>query len=118
MTLQTFREFLKGKNILFAETSNQNGGMIFIIEHSIPSGKYCGKTVEIGIPVPADFPDAAPYGLHVKKNHNFEETIQSKNTSVLGEEWEFWSRQINWDNPARRTPQYFFDHVNRWLEIV
>ena len=117
MTEQIFRDFLDRKKILFKER-DAGDKIIFLVEYSIPFGKYCGKIVDIGIPIPKDFPNTAPYGLHIKKNHSFEETIPNRNPSpLLGTEWEFWSRGIKWDSP-KRTAQYYFDHINRWLEIV
>ena len=117
MPASLFKEFLEKRDIKFEEKEVQDK-TVFLVEYSIPFGKYNGKIVSIGIPIPKDFPNSAPYGLHIKKNHNFEEPIPKQNPSSLGEDWEFWSRGIKWDNPQQRTSQYYFDHINRWLEIV
>ena len=117
MPPSVFKEYLEKKQIKYEkrETSNET---IFLVEHRILFGKYCGRIVSIGMPIPVDFPNTPPYGLHVIKNHNFEEAIGNKDSSCLGEQWEFWSRQTKWDDPERRTPQYYLDQVNRWLEII
>ena len=40
------------------------------------------------------------------------------NQAFLGTEWKFWSRNVNnWNDPKNRNCQYYFDHVNRWLEV-
>lgn len=117
MTEQIFKEFLEKKEIPFEE-KDMGDKKIFLVEYPIPFGKYVGRIVNVGFPIPKDFPNSAPYGLHIKKDHNFEESIPKQNPSPLGEGWEFWSRGIKWDNPQQRTAQYFFDHVNRWLEVI
>lgn len=117
MPSKTFKEFLEKRRIKYEERETAKGTM-FLVEHCIPFGKYSRRTVSIGMLIPIDFPNIPPYGLHVKKNHNFDETIKNRNPSDLGDEWEFWSRETRWDNPERRTPQYYWDQVNRWLEVI
>lgn len=117
MPAAMFEEFLNKKGFKF-EQKEVDGKIMFIIpDYKIPFGKYSDKIVQIGIPIPKDFPNSGPYGLHIKKDHGFEESIPRQNPSPLGSEWEFWSREIKWDNPAYRTAQYYFDHINRWLEL-
>ncbi|MGI0074157.1 MAG: E2/UBC family protein [Nitrosotalea sp.] len=117
-SVQNFEDFLKGK-LLNYEKIPSDGKIIFkITGYVIPSGKYEGKIVNIGFPIPQDYPTTAPYGIHVKSDHGFTENIpKSDNPSTLGGDWRFWSRQINNWNPGRRNSQYYIDHVNRWLEI-
>lgn len=114
---QDFQIFLKKKNWNF-ETVMLNGITVFkISNYIIPHGNYGGRVIEVGFPIPNDFPSAAPYGVHVKSNHGITHNIVNKNASGLGQDWEFWSRSVNNWNPGRRNSQYYVDHVNRWLEF-
>ena len=110
-----FETFLKQKKISY-QTKPLNNLTIYIFEHTIPYGKYTGQKVEVGLPIPSDFEVTPPYGFHIKKNHGFEGKIPNVNASPLGDEWEFWSRQIQTWNATNKA-QYYFDYVNRWLEL-
>ena len=110
-----FEQFLTIKNISF-ETHIHDNLTIFKIQRRINHGKYAGTTVTIGLPIPKDAEVNPPYGLHIKKETKIIQKITNPTISVLGPEWEFWSRQIkNW-NIATNKCQYYFDHVDRWLE--
>ena len=111
-----FEQFLKEKKIPFQ--IQQSGNLtVYIIQRKIGHGKYADTTVTIGLPIPSDFEINPPYGLHVKKVHNVVQGVTQPAVSILGVEWEFWSRQVkNW-NTATNKPQYYFDHVDRWLEL-
>ena len=112
-----FEQFLNKKKIKY-EKAELDGRSVYIFDHVVPHGKYAGKTVTVGLPIPADFPSAAPYGFHIKSDHGFDDAIANTNQSGLGPEWQFWSREVNnWD-AEHQSPQYYMDHVNRWLELV
>ena len=115
MAPDIFEAYLKQKNFLFKRNSSEPDKTIFVIDsYRIPSGSNSGQTVGIGLPIPADFPDAAPYGIHVRKDHGFKGPIQSVVDSNLGSKWSFWSRKLNWE-ADRRKPQYYMDQVDRLL---
>lgn len=110
-----FEGHLEQKGLFFTKRGLDGGVTAFVIEsYSIPGGARAGKIVGVGLPIPADFPSAAPYGVHVRKDHGFACPIQNEHPSALGGEWSFWSRQPNWEE-GRRTPQYYMDQVDRWL---
>ena len=88
-----FQEFLETKKIKFEGKDVQDKIIFLLTEYSIPFGKYSNKVVDIGIPIPKDFPNSAPYGLHIKKNHGFEEQIPNRNPSPLGEDWNFGAEE-------------------------
>ena len=111
-----FDEFLNRKKIKH-EKRNVEGKYFYIFDHVIPNGKYTGRVAVIALPIPTDFPVTPPYGFHVKMNHGFIDNIPNVNSSLLGSGWQFWSREVNnWDTD-HRSAQYYFDHVNRWLEL-
>ena len=115
MPVSEFSKFLRRKNIPYEER-DVSGATVFIIEqYPIPCGKYAGKIVAVGFKIPVDFPDVPPYGIHIKKNHGFEEPIQGVRESELGDEWELWSKNVDWKQKSR-TPQHYLAQVNRWLE--
>lgn len=118
-TQDNFGEFLKKKGISYEIIPDCDKTVYKISEYEIPHGVHAGNLISIGIPIPRDFPNSAPYGLHVKSNGTFTESIPAGDKqSVLGPDWKFWSRNVNnWNDPKNRNCQYYFDHVNRWLEV-
>ena len=115
MPVTDFEDFLKSNNMEY-QNKPIAGGVMFIVKYSIVAGKYSGRLVTLGIKVPTDFPNTAPYGVNLKKNHGITEPIQSVSQSTLGSEWEFWSRDADWKQDLR-TPQHYFSQVDRWLEV-
>ena len=110
-----FEEYLEQKNFSFYSSTVEAGKVIFCMDsYRIQSGRRAGGTVGVGLPIPVDFPDTAPYGVHVKKDHGFKGSIPNENPSPLGSDWSFWSRQANWE-AGRRTAQYYMDQVDGWL---
>lgn len=118
MAPNIFEAYLEQKNFSFYSSDVEAGKVIFCIDsYRIQTGRYTGRTVAVGLPIPVDFPDAAPYGVHVGKNHGFGGSIPRENASPLGPDWSFWSRQANWE-AERRTPQHYMDQVDSWLGAV
>ena len=117
MTASIFSIFLNKKGLSFETREVNSGTTVFIIHnYKVPHGKHSGKMVHIGLPIPHDFPQVKPYGFHIRKDHGFGGDVPATNPSDIGEEWEFWSREVDWDDDEYKTPQYYFDQVNRWLE--
>jgi len=118
-TQHDFGEFLTKKGLFYEIVPEGDKTIYKVSSYDIPNGGYAGKTISIGFPIPKDFPTVAPYGIHVKSDGVITEDVQAgKNASILGTEWKFWSRTVNnWNDPEKRNCQYYFDHVNRWLEL-
>lgn len=93
-----------------------NTTIILVSNYIIPHGKYAGNTVNLGFPMPKDYPIASPYGIHVRADHGFQESLTVHNSQV-GTNWQFWSRRVNGWPEGNRNFQYYLDHVNRWLEL-
>lgn len=115
---QDFEDLLKKMGINYVK-EQFNGKIFFKVQsYVIPHGKYTGKTIGVGFAIPTDFPTTTPYGIHVRTDHGFQESIdRSNNSSDLGSDWRFWSRQVSGWNPGNRSSQYFFDQVNRWFDF-
>ncbi|MEM2159741.1 MAG: E2/UBC family protein [Candidatus Nitrosotenuis sp.] len=115
---QDFEELLKKMGIDYTKEL-LNGKIFFKVQsYVVPQGKYAGKVIGVGFAIPTDFPTTAPYGIHVRTDHGFQESIdRSDNPSDLGPDWRFWSRQVSGWSPGTRNSQYFFDQVNRWFDF-
>lgn len=111
-----FEQYFTEKKISYQIHKHSNL-TIYKIQRTINHGKYAGITVTIGLPIPSDFEVNPPYGLHVKKECGVVQNVTKAGSSVLGSEWEFWSRQVKDWNTATNKPQYYLDHVDRWLEL-
>ena len=111
-----FEQFLERKKIGY-EKKELGGCSVYVFEHVVPHGRHAGKTVTVGLPIPPDFPSAAPYGFHIKNGHGFDDAIAGENPSGLGSDWRFWSRNVSSWRQDGQSSQYYFDHVNKWLEL-
>ena len=110
-------EFLKSKGWKFDIVQGDANKKVYVVrQYSIPNGKYSGTVVDLGLPIPSDYPVTAPYGVHVRAKMPFENN-RAANPSPLGEGWQFWSRQVNDWSQGKRNAQYYMDHVDRWLEV-
>ena len=110
-----FGDLLRRRGVSF-QTCPANTDTIFIMSgYAIPDGRHAGAVLDVAIQIPGDFPSTPPYGVHVKKG-----VIQNAaraHPSILGSDWEFWSRQMEWNDPESRTPESCMAQVNRWLEV-
>ena len=115
MAPDIFEAHLEQRGFLFKRKSLGMDVMAFLVDsYRIQSGRHSGRTVGIGLPIPADFPDVAPYGVHVRGGQVIKGPVQSSKSSPFGPEWSFWSRKTNWEE-GRRAPQYYLDQVDSWL---
>ena len=117
-SIQNVWEYVNKKNWI-SDTMTIDGGnttIILVSKYVIQHGKYFGSIVHLGFPIPKDYPITPPYGIHVRSDHGFP-GITSVNTSLVGANWQFWSRKVNSWPEGHRSFQYYLDHVNRWLEL-
>ena len=115
MATDIFEAYLEQEGFLFKCKSLEGDVTAFLIDpYKIPSSRHSGRTVGIGLPIPADFPDVAPYGVHVRGGQVIKGPVQSSSGSPFGSGWLFWSRRANWEE-GRQTPQYYMDQVDSWL---
>lgn len=111
-----FEQFLGRKKIRY-QRADLDGCRVYIFEHVVPRGGHAGKTVTVGLPIPADFPVTAPYGFHIRADHGLGDAISNTNQSGLGPDWQFWSRSVHDWVSDNQSSQYYFDHVDKWLEL-
>lgn len=112
-----FGRYLKDLGLAY-ETVQDGDKLVFkVAQYVILHGRYAGKVIGIGFPLPKDYPVSAPYGIHVKADGVFTEPISGLNGSNLGSDWKFWSRTIPSWQPGKRNSAFYVDYANRWLEV-
>lgn len=114
--------FIAGlRNLGFnVEVLDPDGARI-ALDYPVESGRFAGRTVRIGLEVPADFPATVPGGPHVNPMiHGGQSVGSSHPTSniqpspTFGSGWEYWSRPFpNWQAEPRKTVARYMAHI--WL---
>jgi hypothetical protein len=80
----------------------ENHSFVVIRDFLIELGKFAGRRVDLGIPVPDNFPQGVAAAIHVRAMPQLYETTDSlpnvRNivASKLGCEWRYWSKNFNW----------------------
>ncbi len=88
-----------------------NGNKFVLIkDFEIPSGRFAGRRIELGIPAMDDYPASVGSSIHIKAAPqllDYSDTVASVRNivkSALGDEWRYWSHRFVWskDRSARR----------------
>lgn len=88
-------------------SDNQNYAIIKSFEISL--GRFQGRIIDLGVPVPNDYPRLIGSSIHIKANPQLLEQKDSISgvrniiESKLGTEWKYWSFRLNIvpENPAQ-----------------
>jgi len=88
-----------------------NGTPFAVIEEfEVPSGRFMGRTIELGLQATADFPRTVASAIHVRADPQLldygdtEPGVRNITQSPLGPEWRYWSHNFGWngEKSARR----------------
>lgn len=77
-----------------------NTNYAVIRNFEVPSGRFQGRIIDLGIPVPNDYPRLVGSSIHIKASPQLLEYTDSipgvKNIiiSQLGQEWRYWSFRL------------------------
>jgi len=79
-------------------TDNQNYAVIRNFD--IPVGRFQGRIIDLGIPVPNDYPRLIGTSIHIRSVPQLLEytdtipNVRNIITSALGSEWRYWSFRL------------------------
>lgn len=109
-------DFINQLKVLGYSTQELSHGMISV-KYIIPIGKNSGKTVELALQVPNDFPMNCPPGPHFRSTCILDWVEPNKNihASPLGSEWKYWSRPFPDWNRTQKTVKSYFAHIKNLL---
>lgn len=90
-------------------------------DYEIPTGKFAGRQVRLGLVVPTDFPMTTPAGIHVSPRFHPNQGggehpkggihDSADFEKALGGEWQYWSRPYkNW-GAAKKAVATYMSHV-------
>ncbi|MBN8991359.1 MAG: hypothetical protein J0H42_24190 [Rhizobiales bacterium] len=88
--------------------------------YEVPTGKYAGQSINIGLVVPPDFPLTPPGGVHISSlihpnkpggSHPTGGVHDSSFQGYLGHSWQYWSRPFNEWSKTKRTITAYFGHL-------
>lgn len=91
---------------------------LILKDYPVPRGPNAGRAVELGVVLPADYPSAAPNGVHTKRSEVISSKVANPQESELGADWMRWSRVVQKWVPGSRRAELYFAQVDAWLERV
>ncbi len=98
---------------------NGNDGQRYgvISGFEIPTGRFGGRVIDLGIMAVANYPQGVASAIQVKADPQlFEKTdsqsgVRNIQESPLGPEWRYWSKNFNWD--GEKTTRRLISQINR-----
>ncbi len=87
------------------------------IKYIVPIGKNSGRSVELALQPPGDFPMNCPPGPHFKSTEisGWIEPNRNIHASPLGSGWRYWSRPFPDWNRTQKTVKSYFAHLKNLL---
>lgn len=96
-------------------------------DYEVPVGKFAGTLVKLGLVIPDPFPvSGTPSGPHVSPRlipinphagpHPTHGVHESPFTTLLGGEWQYWSRPFPDWNSRKKTVAAYMSHIYRLWE--
>ena len=96
-------EFVRQLRDLGFEVQVVQGLAVF--PYAVPVGSRAGEQVQLGLAIPPDFPASPPPGPHVSPRLGHPQGAVSD--SLLGVDWEYWSRPFpDWPRTERSVRAY------------
>ncbi len=99
--------FVEGLESLGYTVESRDGYAIFDFE--VPLGTLLGETIHMALYMPADFPLTPPPGPHVSPRIGH--PADAVHDSVLGPDWEYWSRPHQHWGTTDRTVRTYMAHI-------
>ncbi len=92
---------------------------IVVFQYEVPVGKFAGKKIQLGLQINGDAPLNPPPGPHVSppllplRPTAEPHPLGGVHKSVLGDEWQYWSRPFpDWKEGERTARRYMAHIVN------
>src|SRR5437773_6543276 len=87
-------------------TMNGNDGQVYVVisGFEVPSGRFAGRLIDIGLMAVANYPQGVAAAIQVRAVPQLFETIDTVSgvrnikESPLGPEWRYWSKNFNWES--------------------
>lgn len=103
---------------LAAEKAVDGNGAIYGIVpgFTVEVGRFAGRVIDLGIPVPENFPEAFGASIHVRATpqlvdkHDSVPNVRNIVDSALGPEWRYWSH--NFGDGGSRTTRRLLSQIN------
>jgi hypothetical protein len=113
----SFEDELRVRGLSIESRVVNNLVALVVSAYPIPRGPFAGRTIALGIILPADYPSTAPNGIHTARSEEISSKVGNPQNSELGGEWVRWSRVVqNW-TPGNRRAGLFLAQVDSWLEL-
>jgi len=87
-------------------------------EYTVPLGRFAGRTIDLALPAPTNYPQGVGSAVHVKASPQLlpDGAVAGRQNviaSPLGLEWRYWSHNFGW--AGERSTRELMTQVNRIL---
>ena len=87
-----------------------------IRRYVVPLGSFKGKTIDLGLPAPTNFPQGVGASIHVRAEPQLlpdggDGVTRNVVASALGPQWRYWSHNFGWT--GERSTRELMTQVNR-----
>lgn len=85
--------------------------------YEIRFGRFAGRTIDLGIPAPPDFPRSVGASIQVRADPQLLDYQNIPNrmniiASPLGQEWRYWSHNFSWSGERNRSAARLLYQIN------
>jgi len=96
-------------------TASNGANFAVIRNYEVLLGQFAGRIIDLGIPVPSDYPRTVGSSIHVRANPQLFEKQSVANVrniidSPLGGEWRYWSKNFGWT--GERSTRRLLSQIN------
>lgn len=122
-SLTLFMDGLRNMGLQPVKLNDRSDCVVFA--YVVETGKFAGKTVQLGLIVPSDFPNTPPTGPHVSPHIHPAGTQGPHPTGNIhlqhaapfqeakGGQWQYWSRPFPGWAEERKTVAVYMSHIWR-----
>lgn len=87
-----------------AERVEDRDGNQFVVipNYLIELGRFAGRTIDLALPAPSNYPQGVASAIHVKSSPHLLDmgdsvaNVRNIVASSLGAEWRYWSKNFEW----------------------
>jgi len=103
-------------------TATNDAGFLVLPGFVVPSGKFGGRIIDLGLQTTSDYPNSVHSSIHVKAEPQLYEpnenvpNVRNVQASPLGPDWRYWSKNFNWSNEKEKTARRLMAKINTIFE--
>jgi hypothetical protein len=95
---------------------SQGNQFVVIAGYVVELGRFAGRTIDLAIPAPANYPQGVASAIHVKSAPHLLDlsdsvaNVRNIVASSIGSEWRYWSKNFEW--VGEKTTRRLLSQIN------